>query len=333
MAAVHRIAALLIVLLGPLAWPVAGIATPVEGLYEGAVAGDMTETGRAAVASEALRQVVVRVTGRRAAAADPLLAALYLDAPQLVQTFRSGTAGQVVAVFDPETLDARLGKAGQRVWGRERPATLVVLVVAAGAPGRLLAPAAAALRKDLTATAQLRGLPLAWPTGLPSGVEEARYQDAVAARMDPLLDLARQFGADGVLLGRSGVGGAPGTLWSYAGAAGDVAVSGAGADVVQEIADRYGSQLAAVPADAGRLLAVVRGIRDLSGYSSAFAALAAIPNVRAVTLEEAGSTALRFRLAFDGDAEGLRRAVRESPHLQLDESVPATGELALLLHP
>jgi len=334
MAAAHRIAAVLVTLSGALAWPVAGLAMPVDGLYEGVVTGDMTETGRAAAAAEALRQVVVRVTGRRAAASDPALAALYSDAARLVQSFRSGSTGQVVVVFDPADLDSLLGKAGQRIWGRERPATLVVLVSGAtGAPARLLAPAALVLRKDLAAVAQLRGLPLAWPTGLPAGIEEARYQDAIAGRMDPLLELARQFGAEGVLLGRTGLGGAPGTTWSYAGSAGELASAGAGADAVHDVADRYGSQLASAPSDAGRLLAVVRGIRDLPSYASAYAALAAIPNVRAVVLEEAGPTTLRFRLAFDGDPDALRRATRDSPRLQLDDSAPAGAGLVVALRP
>jgi hypothetical protein len=334
MADVHRIAAVLLLLGGALAWPATGCAAAVDGLYEGAVAGDMTETGREAAAAEALRLVAVRVTGRRSAATDPALAPLYADAPRLVQTFRSGAAGQVVVAFDPETLDAQLGKAGQRVWGRERPATLVVLVsTAAGAPARLLAPAAAALRKELATAAQLRGLPLVWPAGLPTGAEELRYQDALAGRLEPLVDLARQYGAEGVLLGRVGAAGAAGPLWSYSGSAGEVAPAGTGADAVQDLADRYGGLLAAPPAGAGRLLAVVRGIRDLSSYAAAFAALGAVPNVRAVTLEEAGPTTLRFRVAFDGDAEGLRRALQESPRLQLDDAPAAAGELALVLRP
>ena len=67
--------------------------------------------------------------------------------------------------------------------------------------------------------------------------------------------------------------------------------------------------------------------------ATAYAALAAIPNVRAVALEEAGPTTLRFRLAFDGDPDALRRATRESPRLQLDDDAPAGGGLTLVLRP
>jgi hypothetical protein len=333
MAAVNRIAAILAA-----AWvfagsPSAARAAAVEGLYEGVVAGDMTETGRAVAATDALRQVVIRLTGRRTAGADPALASIYAEAPRLVQTFRSGSAGQVVVAFDPPSLEARLGAAGQRVWSRERPATLVVIVPAAGGPpARLMATAAVALRKDLGAAAQARGLPLAWPNGLPSGIEEARYQDAVAGRLELLLDLARQFGADGVLVGRLGPAGGP-AVWSYLGTAGEVALGSSGVDAIQELADRYGSQLASAPAEAGRLVAAVRGVHDLAGYAAVALALAAVPNVRSVTLEQASGATVRFRLAFDGDADALRRAVRDSSRLQLDDAAPAAGEIAMVLRP
>ncbi len=308
-----------------------GLAAAVDALYEGVVGGELTEAGRPAAAADALRQVVVRVTGRRAAAADPVLASLYADASRLAQTYRSGAAGQVVVAFDPATLDARLAKAGQRLWSRERPVTLVVLVAPGAAVGaRFTATATAAARREIQAAAQLRGLPLIWPVGLSLPEEGARYQDALAGRLEPLLEVARQAQADGVLLGRVAAGG---IAWSYAGSAGAVVANGAAADAIQELADRYGAQLAAAPADAGRLLAVVQGVHDLAGYAAAYAAVAAIPNVRSVALEEVTGSRLRFRLAFDGDTDALRRAVRESARLQLGESAAASGELQLVLRP
>jgi hypothetical protein len=332
MAAVNRILVVL-AFAGLLGATAIARAQPVEGLYEGVVAGEMTESGRLAAATEALKQVIVRVTGRRAAAADPVLAPILADAARLAQTFRAPAAGQVLVAFDAATLDGRLGKAGQRVWGRERPATLVVLVPAAGGPpARLLAASAAGLRRDIAAAAQGRGLPLVWPGGLPSGVEEARYQDAVAGRLDPLLDLARQYGAEGVLVGRLATPPAP-SSWGYAGSAGDVALGGGGADAVQEIADRYASQLASAPADAGRVYATVRSVHDLAGYAAAAQALAGLANVRSVSLDQALGAVLRFRIAFDGDVEGLRRALRDVPRLQLDEAAPSAGEIGLVLRP
>jgi hypothetical protein len=328
---VNYVAAAMLVSLALLGGSLSAVAAAVDALYEGVVSGELTEAGRPVAAADALRQVVVRVSGRRSAATDPALASLYADAPRLAQTFRSGSAGQVVVAFDPAALDARLAKAGQRIWSRERPVTLVVLVAPGAAAGaRFSAPATAAARREVQTAAQVRGLPLTWPVGLSPVDEAARYQDALAGRTEPLLEVARQAGADGVLLGRVSP---TGVAWSYAGTAGEVAASGTATDAVQELADRYGAQLAAAPADAGRLVAVVRGIHDLGGYASAYAAVAAIPNVRSVALEEVTASRLRFRLGFDGDTEALRRAVRESGRLQIDESAPSGGELQLVLRP
>ena len=186
------------------------------------------------------------------------------------------------------------------------------------------------VRRSVAATAQLRGLPLIWPTGLPAAVEQARADDALAGRLEPLRELARQYGADALLLGRV----APGaTAWTWTGPAGDGGASGAADEGVQALADRFGTQFATAGARAGQIDAVVRGVRDLAGYAQASSALAALANVRSVVLEEASGESLRFRLAFDGDADALRRAVRDSGRLVPDDSAPSGGALQLVLRP
>ncbi len=77
---VNRIAAVLVAALLCAGTPATVLGAVVEGLYEGTGAGDATDAGRAAAAADALRQVVVRLTGRREAATDPALAALVRQA-------------------------------------------------------------------------------------------------------------------------------------------------------------------------------------------------------------------------------------------------------------
>ena len=328
---VHPIAAALLAAVLVAAPPGDARGAVVEGLYDGTGAGDSTDAGRAAAATDALRQVVVRLTGRRAAATDPALAALYADAPQLARTFRSIAGHQLVVSFDSEALDARLQQAGQRFWSRERPLTLVVLVnTKPGAARSLGGGADPDVRRAVSAAAQARGLPIVWPSGLPVGTEQARFDDALAGRMDPLKELARAYSADAVLLGRV----APASVtWSWAGPAGDGGATGAADEGVQALADRFGAQYATAGARAGQIDAVVRGVHDLAGYAHASSALAALANVKAVTLEEVSGDALRFRLAFEGDADTLRRAVRDSGHLVADDSAPPGGALLLVLRP
>jgi uncharacterized protein len=328
---VNRIAAALLAAALLAGLPGAARGTAVEGLYEGTGTGDATDAGRAAAASDALRQVVVRLTGRRAAASDPALAGLYADARRLARTFRATAGNQLVVAFDPEALEAGLLQAGQRLWSPERPLTLVVLVSARPGAVRSLAGAADPdLRRTVAAAAQLRGLPLAWPSGLPASVEQAYLDDALAGRLEPLKELARQYGAEAVLLGRVTPAA---TLWTWTGPAGEGGATGAGDEGVQALADRCGAQFATAGARAGQVDAIVRGVRNLEGYAQASTALAALANVRGVALEEASGESLRFRLAFDGDADALRRAVRESGRLVPDDSAPPGGALQLVLRP
>lgn len=328
---VNRFAVALVAALLCAGSPGVALGAVVEGLYEGTGTGDPTDAGRAAAATDALRQVVVRLTGRRAAATDPALAGLYADARRFVRTFRAAAGNQLVVAFDPEPLEAALLQAGQRLWSRDRPLTLVVLVSARPGAARSLAGAAdPELRRFVAAGAQLRGLPLRWPSGLPASIEQARIDDALAGRLEPLRDLARQYGADAVLLGRVTPAA---TLWNWAGPAGEGSATGAGDEGVQALADRFGAQFASAGARAGQIDAVVRGVHDLAGYALASNALAALANVRSVFLEEASGESLRFRLAFDGDADALRRAARDSGRFEPDDSAPPGGALQLVLRP
>ncbi|MBS0373363.1 MAG: DUF2066 domain-containing protein [Proteobacteria bacterium] len=325
-----RLAALFALVLA-LGTPLPAPATTVDGLYEGIGAGDATEAGRAGAAADALRQVVVRVTGRRSAASDPALAALFVDAARYARTFRSAGGNQVSVAFDAEAVEARLVQAGQRLWSSERPLTLVVLVnLRPGAPRSLSAGGDADVRRVVTATAQQRGLPILWPTGMPPALDQARADDAIAGRIEPMRDLARQYGADAVLLGRISTGT---ILWSWSGPAGEGGAPGAADEGVQALADRFGAQFATAGSRSGQIDAVVRGVRDLGGYAAAGNALAALPNVRALMLEEASGEALRFRVSFEGDAEALRRAARDSGHFVIDDSAPPGGALQLVLRP
>lgn len=306
-------------------------AAAFEGLYEGTVPGDSASAARAAAAGEALRQVVVRVTGRRAAASDGALTGVFADPLRFAQTYRSLGQGQVVVGFDAKSLDAALLAAGQRVWPRERPLTLLVVVSDRAGPAPNPLSADADLRRDLERTAQLRGLPVVWATGLDSTSLQARVADALAERLEPLRALARQFGADGVLLGKSA---GAGSSWSWLGPAGTGSFVGPAGEVMQVLADRYGAQFATqASAPSGVLNVAVRGVRDLGGYAQATQLLAGIEGVREATVEEAQGDALRFRVSFAGNTEALRQAALATGRLATDEEAPADGAVHFVLRP
>ncbi len=302
-------------------------AAALPGLYQGTVAGDAGEAGRAAAASEALRQVVVRVTGRRAAASDGTLASLYADARRYALSFKSDSAGQLTVSFDPAVLDAALSGAGQPLWPRDRPATLVLVAVeSAGVPRTLAADPET--RREIERAAQARGLPLLWPGTLETAVEQPLIAAALAGRLEPLRALARSLGAEGVLVRRSSV---PSSAWSWLGPAGAGTVAATPAEAIHALADRYAAQYAQREAGAGRVGVAVRGVRDLNDYAAVLAAVTGLGAARGVEVYEAEGETLRLRIGFRGEPDGLRAALLQSGSFDADEPPLAGGELRLVL--
>jgi hypothetical protein len=329
LAAARPLACAAVVLLG-LVGSVAR-AVPVPGLYEGTVPGVATESERAALANAALRQVVVRVTGRAGAAADPALAALYAGASRYVQTVRAVAGGQVAIGFDAAAVDAALVRAGLPLWSRDRPVTLAVLVVERpGQPPVLADLVDADERRAVERAALLRGVPLAWPGAVDAATASALVKDAIAGRGDALLEFARRHDAAGVLYGRLAPG-AP-VRWSWLLPFGGGATDGGPADGVAAIADRYAqAETAGQGGTIALLPIVVTGARGLPGLAAARTALEAVPYVRAVQLERATGDALTFRVNFRGELDALRRAVAATGRLTAQEGEP--GELRFALTP
>lgn len=303
-------------------------AAAVPGLYEGTVPGDASGQDRGAVAEAALRQVVVRVTGRGDAAADPALASLYAGAARYVQTIRPVAGGQLAVGFDSAAVDAALVRAGQPIWSRDRPVTLAVVVVER--PGEPPALAEAEDRRAVERAALLRGVPIVWPDALDAANARERIDDVVAGRGDALLEFARRYDAAGVLYGRVSPDGA--ARWNWLLPVGGGATAGTPADGVGAVADRYAQAFTAGQGGAIALLPiVVTEARGLAGFAAARTALESVPNVRGVQLEQASADVLTFRVNFRGNLETLRRAVESTGRLQAREGEP--GELRFALQP
>jgi hypothetical protein len=330
----HRpLAALAALLLAGLAWlPMSASAAVVAGLYEGVVPGDTSEDGRAAAAQEALRQVAVRATGRRAAASDPALAGLYAEARRYAQTFQPVGGGYVAVGFDPDAVEAALGRAGLPIWGRERPSTLVVLVAdRPGQPRSLVGGTDAEERRAVERAAQLRGLPLVWPGALDPVTAQQRIDDVLANRGEALREFARRYGADGVLYGRATPAG---VAWNWLAGTGAGSAHGTLGDGVDALADRLAAEFASGQARAAAVQSVVvRGVGDLRAYADTLTLLLSLPNVRAVALESAAGDVARFRIDYRGDPEALRRSATLGGRLAADADATGDGALRLVLQP
>lgn len=307
-------------------------AAVVDGLYDGVVPGDGASAARPQVAADALRQVVVRITGVRAAATDPALGSLYADALRLAQSYRAVPGGQVAVGFDAATLDAALLAAGQRLWPRERVATLVLIVTdRPGVPPSITGAAEPDLRRDVEHAAAERGVPLVWANGLEPAALAARIADVQAGHYDALRALAHERGADGLLVGRVT---AAGGSWTWVGPAGNGAFAGPAGEAVQLLADRYGAVFAVQSArSSGSVRVAVRAVHDLAGFATATQLLGGLGMVHSLAVDEVSADTLWLRLAFSGEPESLRQAALGAGRLGVDSNATADGAMHFVLMP
>jgi hypothetical protein len=287
-------------------------AVTVADLYE--TDQPVPNDSRDAAFVEALKTVVVRVSGQRDAPAR--LGGALNDPRKFVQRF-GFTADNVLQVgLDSVSVDKLLQEAGLPIWGRERPATLVLLSVVEpdGYTHWITGDQPAPQRDALTRVARQRGLPLKWPAVNPQGLDDSTA-----------LQEAERYGANATLIGRAQGGTVRWTLISNDGA---TQTSGSIEDGVHLAADSFARVFAASGSSLGNVLVEVSGIGDLDAYAATLNYLEAMTLVRAVALEQVSGDTMRFKLAVRGDAATLRRAIALDSKLvpQGDASTPPLGE-------
>jgi uncharacterized protein len=254
---------------------------------------------------EAMRQALVRATGRREAADDPALASIIAGAPKYVKTYASGPRGESQVVFDAAAVDGAIGAAGRTVWPRERPFTLVVLD-----PPRARAAQDAA-RTELERVAAERGLPISLiPLALTDSAGNALSADA-------LLQAAQKFGADELLVGRGSEAAPDAPLqWSLYTSAQTANWGGPLAAGIEHAVDLL------VPAPASSLSQAegtaqieVEGVNSLAAYASLQRLLESLPGVRHANISAADGTLVTFEVSVRGGAAGLEQQLEGSAHL------------------
>jgi uncharacterized protein len=267
----------------------------------------------------AMRQALVRATGRRESADDPALASVVADAARYVQSYTSGPHGEPQVVFDAAAVGRALEAAGRSVWTHERPFTLVVLY-----PPLSRADADAA-RAELERTATERGLPI---SVIPLPVVDSGG-NALAA--DQLLQSAQRYGGDQVLVGRADAAVAPGQLqWTLYTRAESPSWSGplsAGIDhTVDLLAPPPGAAAAADAATRVR----IEGVSGLADCAAVERVLQSIPGVRRADLTEVDGSSATFEIDVPGGSTALERELGGTTHMV---RVAGTGPLVYRYQP
>lgn len=254
---------------------------------------------------DAMREALVRATGRREAADDPALNSIVADATRYVKSYATGPRGESQVVFDGAAVEHAVSAAGRSLWGRERPFTLVVLD-----PPRAR-PAADAARADLERVAAERGLPISL---IPLMLADAAGNPLSG---DALLQAAQRFGGDEILVGRGADTGPDTALqWTLYTHAQSASWNGPLAAAIDHTVDllvpQQGTTLAEAEADAR---VEVSGVDSLSAYAAVERLLQSVPGVRRASIAAAEPGSVTFLVTVRGGAQGLEQALGGAAHL------------------
>jgi hypothetical protein len=259
---------------------------------------------------------LVRLTGRRASASDPNLAALITMARQYAQLERATTSGQTQVVFDESTLSAALLAAGAPLWGEDRPLLWVSLPPTDAAVDQ-------ALRQRLTQAAEERGLPLTIAPAAPASPAPAPAVSAPTAAAAPApapgltaqgaLDAAHAAGASAALIGVP-VPGQPDSLqWTLTTAEGADMWVGSPEFVIDQAADTLASAAHAIDqSPVGRFACHISGVTDLPALVNALDAVRDTGGVSEVDIDEVDGDQLTLQLSARGSGPQLERAIAGS---------------------
>ena len=264
---------------------------------------------------DAMRQALVRATGRREAADDPALASVVGDATRYVKNYALGPRGESRVVFDGAAVEQAITAAGRSIWDRERPFTLVVLI-----PPRTRAAEDAA-RAELERVAAERGLPISL---LPLAVVDGEGNLLAAPAM---LQSAQRYGGDEILVGRSD-GAAPDGDWQwtlYTRSAGESwnGPLAAGIDhTVDLLAPQQGASLAQAEVETR---VRIEGVRGLADYAAIERLLQSAAGVRRANIAAAEANSVAFDVTVRGGAAGLDQALAGSTRLVRTSAAAATA--------
>ncbi|HEX3915595.1 MAG TPA: DUF2066 domain-containing protein [Steroidobacteraceae bacterium] len=291
--------------------------TRAEMYQATATLADRSDAAHTAAFQDAMKTVLIRVTGRRNADEDPALSALVNNARRYVQQYRAAPDGQLWISFDGPAIDRWLTQNGQPLWGHERPTTLLLLAVQTGTQtGNVVtADQTGDLKSAIDAAAVVRGLPLVWPSG--ADLQKYRIDYGVVNSGSPstLAEIARRMGCDGVLIGRaSGTAATANVRWTHLFQDRSSEFSGT-LEGVNRAADLYAGLFAA----SGSLVAVdieVTGINDLHDYAGVESYLESLTFISHVSVESLSGDAVRFRLATRGGVDALQRALSLNGRMQ-----------------
>ncbi len=308
-------------------WP--AWAVEVASLYTAQVPLDQEEDDPRARAYEmALADVLLRVSGTELGSDPDRIELLFPDPAAYVVQFRPDAEDTLWVSFDGEAVERVLRRAGETVWGADRPLTLVWLavdwgqgereIIAADDPVRSRDEARSIdrnrlLRQRVLDIAERRGLPVAFPLLDSVDLQNLSFSDIWGGFDDPLLVASERYEADSILVGRVRPASTQRNRWSFYFGGEERAWSGEPELVVNAVADLLAAEFAiSGTAVIESIDLVIAGIESVESFGAVQKLLSGMTVVEKFSIVEVAGDRIRFRLDAIGGEERLRRALRFS---------------------
>lgn len=344
--------------LGALSASVVGVLLAVGGasaatfpnLYTLTVTpGQEAGNARQAAIDEAMRRLLVRITGEREPESDPALQSVIEDASRFVASVAVGFDRERTRVeFYPDQVNRQLAALNKRIWGPERPLTLLWIAVDAGTGERVLLSAdgvggaasatpelvdqAAAIREAIDAVADERALPLALPLLDLEDLSAVTFADIWGGFIEPVRAASSRYGADAALIGRVLLS-EFGTSVQWILVRGDERRTFSGTEFVEGLhwlADTYAADFS-VLGDAQTVRLLVRGVASYADYGRVMSYLENLSALQSIDVEGYEAGVLSLRASARGDAGVLERTLALGRVLELDRGTAAVQGNTLVM--
>jgi hypothetical protein len=329
------------------AWSAPSHSATVADLYSVTVVPNAAASDqRRAALQAAMAQLLIRVTGSRSAPLDPAMQPLLASPDQFLSSYGLDRQGRALVGFQRGPVERALTNLGKPVWGPERPLTLLWVAVDDGAGGRALLGAnetaelgaaatpqmtelLTAVRTEIAAAAEERGLPIAWPLLDLEDLNVVTFTDVWGGFEDRIVAASARYRADAVLIGRVRPGLAGNQVdWLFVSGIERRAQPAAGVrDGLDVAADRYAADLSTTGGSSVAIL-TVRDVLTPADYGRVMSYLERQSVLESVDVESYGNGTLSLRVAARGDARVLERVLALGGVLRPAASVGSLGALS-----
>ena len=308
--------------------PAFSLSIEVKNLYDVEVpVANRESTARMQAFHHALASVLIRITGNSTIATKREVASLFKKPDRYVQQYRYVVTGEdlspllVQVRFDGVALERFLTKAGQPIWGKERPAVLLWLVVQDNRTRYLLNEGHSDPSvESIQLTAEQRGVPLMFPLLDLQDRNQVSVADIIGGFDDRIRQASERYSPDTIVIARATAlndgfwrthwrmyFGDQSTEWVAQG----TQISDALVEGIHRLATELSNRLAVNfgVLEGSSVILTVDGVDTVEDYARLYAYLASLSPVNSFRPHRIESSQMSFWLQLRGNPLALERLI------------------------